>query len=109
MIKGRKSLYLALMDAFDEGEVFTLQQATNVQVVNIYPIDDGFVKENVSGELARFVVDGRLVKIKRGVYKLTPRMIDYEHALLTKPKTPKIIQVKGQRKDLAGMVTNVHM
>ena len=101
MIKGRKSLYLALMDAFDEGEKFTLQQATNVQICNIYPIDDGFVKENVSGELARFIVDGRVQKVKRGVYKLTPRCIDYEHALMATFKVPRVIQVKGNRKELA--------
>ena len=93
MIRGRKSLYLALMDAFDEGEEFTLQQATNVQICNIYPIEDSFIKENVCGELKRFTTDGRVVKVRRGVYKLTPRCIDYEHALLTKPKEPRYVKV----------------
>jgi len=101
MIRGRKSLYLALMDAFDEGEEFTLQQATNVQICNIYPIEDSFIKENVCGELKRFTTDGRVVKDKRGVYKLTPRCIDYEHALMATFKVPRVIQVKGNRKELA--------
>lgn len=91
MIKGRYTLYVALLKAFHLYS-FTAKEAGKVQMKNLGKLAGGsYYYTNMLGELHRFIEDGRAVKISRGVYRLTPTEKDIKVCQQAVPSIPGVI------------------